>query len=72
MQNLLMIYQFIVSHWAEVLAAILAILMGLVGLLGGLIAIFMMVPGAEPEATLQKILDALQKAIDFVEKYSKK
>jgi hypothetical protein len=44
----------VVEHGHEVASA-------LVGILTGLIGIFMLVPGDEPERTLQKIVDVLAK-----------
>ena len=46
------------EHGAEVVSAVIA-------MLSGLIAVFMLIPGDEPEATLQKI-------VDFLSKFSKK
>ena len=46
------------ANWQGVLGAISALLMAL-------IAIFMLLPGSEPENTLQKI-------VDFIAKFSKK
>lgn len=44
----------IVAHWAELLAAIQ-------GVIGAIILIALLLPGPEPEATLQKILDFIAK-----------
>lgn len=58
MQTIITIGQWIVANYQAVIAAVVAIF-------GGLIAIFMMIPGDQPEKTLQKI-------VDFLAKFSKK
>lgn len=50
--------KYILVHGPEMLAALIAVLMALIGL-------FMAIPGAEPEASLQKI-------VDFLAKFSRK
>jgi hypothetical protein len=44
----------IIGHYQEVLAALVAILSGLIG-------IFMVIPGDQPEKTLQAIVDFIKK-----------
>lgn len=49
---------------SEIIAVLMAIWNGiplLVKALGGLIAFFMVIPGPEPERTLQKIVDFISK-----------
>lgn len=50
--------KFLTENWPIILAAIN-------GILAGIIAIAMMIPGEEPEKTLQAI-------VDFISKFSKK
>lgn len=54
MEKLSQVMVWAVEHYHEVASA-------LVGILTGLIGIFMLVPGDEPERTLQKIVDVLAK-----------
>lgn len=64
--------QFILSHWQDILLAIVALGLALIMVLKAAIQIALMIPGAEPEATLQKVVDALQKYVDGLESVSKK
>lgn len=48
------VVQFLLAHWQE-------ILLGVSGVISGVIAIALIVPGPEPEASLQKVLDFLSK-----------
>lgn len=52
------IIAWVMSHGLEVIGAVVMVL-------NALIAVFMIVPGSEPEATLQKV-------VDFIAKFSKK
>lgn len=72
MAQVLEIVQFVVNNGPMFLAALVGVFIAAVALLHSLVAIFMLVPGAEPEATLQSIVDKLQKFVDFVQKFSKK
>ena len=58
MENLPSALAFIVTHHQEILMAVMS-------LLTGIIAIAMLIPGEQPEKTLQKI-------VDFISKFSKK
>ena len=64
--------QFILANWQEILVAISALLLALIMVLKAAIKIAIMIPGAEPETTLQKVVDALQRYVDRVESVSKK
>ena len=64
--------QFVVAHFGEIMIAVGALLVAFVGLLRAAIAIAVMIPGAEPETTLQKIADAVQKYVDKIASVSKK
>ncbi len=66
------IMQYIMAHYVEILVAIVAIFLALIALIKAIIVIAMMIPGPQPEAFLQKIVDALQKVVDFLGKFSKK
>jgi len=48
----------VISHWQELLGVITAIL-------SALVAVFMLIPGDQPEGFLQKV-------VDFVKKFSNK
>lgn len=58
MATAIALISFVVLHWAQMLVSV-------IGLLSALIAVFLWVPGNEPEATLQKI-------VDFLGKFSRK
>jgi hypothetical protein len=58
MDKVVSIFSFIVQNYQAMLAA-------LVGLLSGVIGIALLIPGPEPETTLQKV-------VDFLAKFSKK
>jgi hypothetical protein len=58
MEMLINVGKWLVQYGPELLAAIVLILSGVMG-------VFMLVPGEQPEKTLQKILD-------FLKKFSKK
>jgi len=58
MQTLLNIINWLAANYQAVLSGIMAVLTGIIG-------ICMLIPGPEPEATLQKI-------VDFIAKFSKK
>jgi len=72
MSQVLSIFQFITSNGPQCLAALVTIVVALIALFHALIGLFMMIPGAQPEAALQKIIDKLQAFVDFVSKFSKK
>jgi hypothetical protein len=59
----------IVKVLSDIVTAVLAnwemVLIALIGLISALIGLFLAIPGAEPEASLQK-------AVDFLAKFSKK
>jgi hypothetical protein len=50
---LIKLFKFIALNWSQIISAIIA-------LLTALIAIFVLIPGPEPEATLQKIVDFIK------------
>lgn len=52
------IVQWLAAHWAEVLVALIALLHAVIG-------VALIIPGPEPENTLQKV-------VDFLTKFSKK
>jgi len=60
------------SKYADMLQMMGAIALGLPALLSGLIAFFMLVPGPQPEAFLQKALEKLQVVVGLIGKFSKK
>lgn len=72
MEGLVSLFQFVVANGPQFLAALVAVLVGLVALLHAIIGLFMLVPGAQPEAGLQKLVDKLQAFVDFVSKFSRK
>jgi hypothetical protein len=72
MEGLSKVISFIVGNWDMILASVVAVLVAIIGLMHAVIAIALMIPGAQPEEFLQKGVDALQKAVDFVAKFSKK
>jgi len=53
MQNLLSIVQFVAANYQALIAAA-------VGILSGVIAICLLIPGDQPEKSLQKVVDILQ------------
>lgn len=57
-QNILVTGTWLVENYTTILT-------GLDAVLAGLISIFLVIPGPEPERTLQKVLD-------FIRKFSKK
>jgi hypothetical protein len=66
------IVAYILGHYMEILMAILALVGAFLAFINALIVIFLMVPGPEPEASLQKLVNVGQKAIDFLTKFSRK
>ena len=58
MEKVMEVFAWIMANYEAVLAAVMA-------LLSGIIAVALLVPGQEPERTLQKI-------VDFLKKFSKK
>lgn len=56
--TILSVGQWLLANYALVLHAVLAVLTALV-------ALFMIIPGPQPEAALQKV-------VDFIERFSKK
>lgn len=72
MQTLVNTITFMTEHGAEILTAAVAVLVSIVALLHALIGIFMLVPGDQPEKSLQAIVDKLQSVVDFIQKFSKK
>jgi hypothetical protein len=58
METVMAIFNFIMANYQAILAAVVAIL-------GGVIAICMMIPGPQPEAALQKV-------VEFLSKFSRK
>ena len=64
--------QFLILHWMDILVNLSAAIGALILLLQAFIAIFILIPGPQPEATMQKIIDLLKKGKDLVEKVSKK
>lgn len=69
---LLAVVNFIIANGPMFLAAFVGCLLALVALMHALIGLCMLIPGAEPEATLQKMVDKLQAFVDFISKFSKK
>lgn len=64
-QTIIDIFMWCAQNYSAVLAAGVVVLGALHGLLLALIALFMLIPGEQPEKFLQGVAD-------FVEKYSKK
>jgi len=60
------------SHWQEFLVALGALLSGLVALNGGIIAIALMIPGAQPERFLYSVNERVAKIIDWIATLSRK
>lgn len=58
MEKLIVLGSWIVTEGPHILAAIIAVL-------SALIALFLLIPGEQPEKSLQKV-------VDFLKKYSKK
>lgn len=58
MDNILNIFSYIAQNWSEILNAVVAVLTAL-------IALFLFIPGNQPEKTLQAV-------VDFLKKFSKK
>lgn len=58
MERLIEIFNWIGAHYQEIISAVN-------GIIAGLIVIFMLVPGPQPEAFLKKLAD-------FLSKFSKK
>lgn len=58
MEKVMEVFAWIMANYEAVLAAVMA-------LLSGIIAVALLIPGQEPERTLQKI-------VDFLKKFSKK
>lgn len=63
---------FIVAHWQEILLAVVGLLLASIAVLKAIIVIALLIPGPQPEAFAQKMVDALQKGVDFLTKFSKK
>lgn len=58
MEQIIQVGSYIIQHYAEIIAAINALLLGL-------IAVFSLIKGDQPEKTLQAI-------VDFIAKFSRK
>lgn len=63
---------FLLVHYMDILIAVSAIIGAMILLLQAFIAFFLLIPGPQPEATLQKIVDRLQSGVDFLARFSKK
>jgi hypothetical protein len=63
---------FVLANYVDILIALVALVGATIAVLHALIAIFLMIPGPQPEAALQKAVDVLQKGVDFLTKFSKK
>lgn len=72
MSNIAAIFQFIVQNGPQFIAAFAAVMVALIAFFHAVVGLFMLIPGAQPEAALQGIIDKLQKLVDFVSKFSKK
>jgi phage-related protein len=72
METILGLVSFLTNNLGQIAALIVALLVALVAVLHALIAIFALIPGAQPEKAMQAIVDVLQKAVDFVTKISRK
>jgi hypothetical protein len=68
----LQIFQFIMANWQMMLAAFVAVIVALIALCSVLSAIFLLVPGEQPEKFFQQAGGILQKIADFLAPYSKK
>lgn len=66
------ILNWILANYAMFLAAFAAVLVAVVALSHALIAVFAFIPGSQPEAALQKVVDLVQSWVDFIAKFSKK
>lgn len=58
MESVISAFNWIAAHYAEICAAVVSVL-------SGLIAIFAMIPGEQPEKSLQAV-------VDFIAKFSRK
>lgn len=58
MDKIVAAFNWVVAHYAEIISAVVAVL-------SGLIALFTLIPGEQPEKALQAV-------VDFIAKFSKK
>jgi len=65
MEKVMEILNYIMSNGPAMVAS-------LVALVSALIAVFMFIPGEQPEKTLKKILEVLNKIVGIIEKLSVK
>jgi hypothetical protein len=72
MQTVLDIFTFIASHLTEIVTAVAALFLAIIAVLHALIAIFLFIPGEQPEKALQSVADFIQKWVDFISKFSAK
>lgn len=62
----------LLENWQVALAGFVGILTAIIGLLTAVIGVCLLIPGAEPEGTLQKVVNWFQGIVDFLAKFSKK
>lgn len=58
METIVALAKFLVENWQEILAAV-------IGLLTAIIGVALLIPGPQPETTLQKV-------VDFLSRFSRK
>ena len=64
--------KFINSHWYEILVAMGMLFSSAIVACNILISIFLVIPGQQPEKFIYRLRDRLQKAGDFLGRYSRK
>lgn len=72
MSQIIAIFQWIMGHGPEVINAALVVFGSLLTVFTSLAALFMVIPGAQPEGFFQRGVDILQKIVNFIAKYSRK
>lgn len=72
MDKALGLAQWILANYEMIIASSAAILLAAVGLLSACLSVALIIPGDQPDKFLQSCVNGVQKAVDFVSKFSKK
>ena len=72
MQSLMELVAYVVANWQIVLTSFAGVLIALIAFFKLLVAIFVYIPGEQPEKFLQSCVDLLQKYVDWITSVSKK
>ena len=72
MEQIISVAGWALENWQMLLAAIAALAVAAVGLLHAAIAVALVIPGPEPEGTLQKVADKISGVAAWLARFSRK